>query len=80
MVYKANNNQQGFTKSKLTDTNEAIYLRFITPLLGNQRQAGAFYVDISSAFDLTPHSLLLHEVHSFWVTGAREATSCAATR
>jgi hypothetical protein len=36
-----------------------IYLDFITPLVGSQRQADAIYTGFSSAFDLVPLSLVL---------------------
>jgi hypothetical protein len=66
---KLNPYQHGFTKSKSTITNLVTYLDFITPLVSYQGQADAIYFDLSSAFDLVPHTLLLQKVSAFGLTG-----------
>jgi hypothetical protein len=44
-------------------------LDFITPLVCYQRQAGVIYFDLSSAFDLIPHSLILLMLNAFGLSG-----------
>jgi hypothetical protein len=61
--------QHGFTKSKSAITNLVTYLDFISPLVGSQTQADAIYFDLSNAFDLVPHSLLLHKLSAFGHSG-----------
>jgi hypothetical protein len=58
---KLNPNQHGFTKSKSTVTNLVTFLDFMTPVVRCQRQADGVYFDLSNAFDLVPHNLLLHK-------------------
>jgi hypothetical protein len=62
---KISPHQHGFTKAKSTSTNLVTYVDFIAPLAGSQRQADAIYFDLSSAFDLVNHSLLLHKLSAF---------------
>jgi hypothetical protein len=61
--------QHGFTKCKSTTTNLVSYLDYITPLVGSQRQVDAIYFDLTSAFDLVPHTLLLHKLSALGFSG-----------
>jgi hypothetical protein len=61
LKFKLNPCQHGFTKSKSTISNLVTCLEFITSLVTSQGQADAIYFDLSSAFDLVPHTLLLHK-------------------
>jgi hypothetical protein len=59
---KLNPCQHGFTKHKSTTTNLVAFLDFITPLVRSQRQVDSIYFDLTSAFDLLPHTLLPHKL------------------
>ncbi|PNF20040.1 hypothetical protein B7P43_G05817 [Cryptotermes secundus] len=61
--------QHGFSKTKSTSTNLVTYIDFISPIVGSQRQADAIYFDLSNAFDLVPHSLLLHKLSAAGLSG-----------
>jgi hypothetical protein len=66
---KISPNQHGFSKIKSACTNLVSFVDFITPLVCSQRQADAIYFDLSNAFDLVPHSLLLHKLSAFGFSG-----------
>jgi hypothetical protein len=65
LKFKLNPCQHGFTKSKSTVTNLVSYLESISPLVTSQGRADAIYFDLSSAFDLVPHTPLLHKLSIF---------------
>jgi hypothetical protein len=69
LLFKLNPCQRGFTKFKSTTTNLVTYLDFITPLVGSQPQADTIYFDLTSAFDLVPHTLLLHKLNALGFSG-----------
>jgi hypothetical protein len=62
---KLNPNQHDFTKSKSTVTNLVTFLDFMTLVFRSQRQADAVYFNLSNAFVLVPHNLVLHKLSSF---------------
>jgi hypothetical protein len=41
---------------------------YLSPIVRSQGQADAVYFDLSSAFDLVPHSLLLNKLSAFRLT------------
>jgi hypothetical protein len=53
------------------------YLDFITPLVSSQGQADAIYFDLSSAFDLVPHTLLLQKLNAFGLSGGYVNRFCS---
>jgi hypothetical protein len=63
-------NQYGFTRTKPTVTNFVTFLDFLTTIVRGQRQADAIYFDLSNAFDLVPHNILLHKLGSFGFSDA----------
>jgi hypothetical protein len=66
LQFKISHYQHGFSKSKSAITSLVTYADFISPLAGSQKQGGTIYFDLCNAFDLVPHSLLLHKL---WVRG-----------
>jgi hypothetical protein len=67
---KFNPNQHGFTRTKSTVTNLVTFLDLLTPVVRGQRQADAVYFDLSNAFDLVPHDMLLCKLSSFGFSDA----------
>jgi hypothetical protein len=59
--HKLHPSQHGVLKYKSTATNLVTYLDFISPLVISQRQVDSIYFDLSSAFDLVPHPILLRK-------------------
>jgi hypothetical protein len=62
---------------KSTITNLVTYLGFVTPLVSSQSQADAIYFDLSSAFDLVPHTLLLQKLSTFGLSGGYISWFCS---
>ena len=58
---RLHSSQRNFSKAKST-TNLVAYLDFISPLASSQRQVDSIYFDLSSAFDLVSHPILLHKL------------------
>jgi hypothetical protein len=72
--------QHGFSKTKSTCTNLVTFVDFIFPLVCSQRQADAIYFDLSNAFDLVPHSLLLHKLSALGLSGGYVNWFCLSGR
>lgn len=66
---KLKHSQHDFTKSNSTTTSLVTNLEYITPLVGSECQAVAFYFDLTSDFDLIPHTLLLDKSSSLGFSG-----------
>jgi hypothetical protein len=77
LKFKLNPCQHGFIKSKSTITNPVTYLDFTTPLVSCQSQADTIYFDLSSAFDLAPHKLLLQKLSASGLSGGYVNRFCS---
>jgi hypothetical protein len=64
LEHALNPSQHGFLKFKST-TNLVTYLDFIVPLVSSQRQVDSIYFDLSSAFDLVSHPILLYKLCAY---------------
>jgi hypothetical protein len=62
--HKPHSSQHGFLKYKPT-TTVVIYLDFIFPLASSQRHVGSNHFDLSSAFGLVPHPILLKKLCAY---------------
>jgi hypothetical protein len=60
--HKLNPSQPVFLKYKSTTTDLVTYLDFLLPLVSSQRQLDSIHFDLSSAFDLVSHPILLHKL------------------
>jgi hypothetical protein len=60
-----------------TITNPVTYLDFNTPLAGSQGHADTIYFDPNSAFHLVLHTLLLHKLSAFGLSGGYVNWSCS---
>jgi hypothetical protein len=63
--HKLHPSQHGFLKFKSTTTNLVTYLDFISPLFSSQGQVDFIYPDLSSAFDLVSHPILLNKLCAY---------------
>jgi hypothetical protein len=54
-----------FFKFKSRTTNLVTYLDFVPPLVNSQRQVDSIYFDLSSAFDLVSHPILLNKLYAY---------------
>jgi hypothetical protein len=62
---KLNSSQDGFIKSKPTVITLVTFLDFVTPLICSQGKTDSIYFDFNNAFDILPHSLLLHKLSNY---------------
>jgi hypothetical protein len=67
-THKLNPSQHGFLKAKATTTNLVAYLGFISPLISSHCQVDSNYFDLSSAFYLVSHRILLHKLRAHWLS------------
>jgi hypothetical protein len=62
--------QHGFRKFNSTTTSLVTYLNYITPSVCTQGQIDFVYFDLSSAFDVIPHNILLHKLCNFGLSSS----------
>jgi hypothetical protein len=58
-------NPHGFTRTKTTFTNLVTFLDILTHVVSGHIQADALYFDLSKAFNLIPHNMILHKLSFF---------------
>lgn len=57
--------QHGFLKGRSTSSNLVSFLEYAAPSVLSQRQLDTVYFDLSRAFDVVPHQLLLKKLKKF---------------
>lgn len=60
--------QHGFLKGRSTTSNLVSFLQYAAPSVLNQKQLDTVYFDLSRAFDVVSHDLLLHKLCNFGLT------------
>jgi hypothetical protein len=68
--HRLNHAQHGFLKFSSTTTNLATYLNSIMLSVCTQGQIDSVYFDLSSAFDIVPHNILLHKLSNFGLSSS----------
>jgi hypothetical protein len=63
--HKLNPSQHGFLKFISTTNNLVTYPDFISHLVSSQHQVDSIYFDLSSAFDLVLHPILLNKLYAY---------------
>jgi hypothetical protein len=63
--YRLNPSQHGFRKFNSTATNLVTYLNSIIPSISSQGQTDSVYCDLTKAFDIVPHNILLRKLSNF---------------
>jgi hypothetical protein len=64
ICYKCYCYQHGFTRTKSTVNNLVTFLEFFILVVRGKHQADVVYFELSNAFDLVPHNMLLHKLKS----------------
>jgi hypothetical protein len=63
--YRLNPSQHGFRKFNSTATNLVTYFNSIIPSVSSQGQTDSVYFDLTKAFDIVPHDILLRKLSNF---------------
>ena len=59
--------QHGFVKGRSTLTNLPEFTHFVSESLDNKVQVDVIYTDMSKAFDMVNHCILLHKLRNFGI-------------
>ncbi|KAL1446875.1 hypothetical protein WDU94_010915 [Cyamophila willieti] len=62
--------QHGFLKGRSTNTNLLSFVDYAASSVLNQRQLDTVYFDLSKAFDVVPHDLLLKKLENFGLSAS----------
>jgi hypothetical protein len=63
--YRLNPSQHGFRKFNSIATNLVTYVNSVIPSVSTQGQTDSVYFDVTKAFDIVPHNILLRELGNF---------------
>jgi hypothetical protein len=69
LKFKLSFYEHGFYKINLPSPILLTYIDFTSSLVGSQTQADAIYSDLNNVFDFFPHSMILHKVGAFELSG-----------
>jgi hypothetical protein len=68
--HRLNTSQHDFRKSNCTTTNLVTYLNSIMPSVSSQGQTDSVHFDLSNAFDIVSHNILLRKLSNFGLSSS----------
>jgi hypothetical protein len=68
--HRLNPSQHDFRKANSTTTNLFTYLNSIMPSVSTQGQTDSVHFDLSNAFDIVPHNILLLKLNNFGLSSS----------